>query len=41
VHPHEICRFATAAGALFWWPGRETPAEVVTRRPAGAVDALE
>jgi amino acid transporter len=30
-----------AVGVLFWWLGRKTRAEVVTRRPAEAVDALE
>ena len=28
-------------GVLFWWLGRKTRAEVVTRQPAEAVDALE
>ena len=30
-----------AVGVLFWWLGRKTRAEVVTRQPAEAVDALE
>ena len=30
-----------AVGVLFWWLGRKTRADIVTRRPAGAVDALE
>jgi glutamate:GABA antiporter len=28
-------------GVLFWWLGRNTRAEVVTRQTAEAVDALE
>ena len=30
-----------AVGVLFWWLGRKTRAEVITRQPAEAVDALE
>jgi glutamate:GABA antiporter len=30
-----------AVGVLFWWLGRKTRAEIVTRQPAEAADALE
>jgi len=30
-----------AVGVLFWWLGRKTRAEIVSRQPAEAVDALE
>ena len=28
-------------GVLFWWLGRKTRAEVVTRQPAEALESLE
>jgi amino acid transporter len=33
--------FFIGVGVLFWWLGRKTRADIVTRQPAGAVDALE